>query len=412
MKILSAERTKKADEYTIKHEPITSIDLMERASLAFTDKFKRYYPKDIPVVVIAGKGNNGGDGLAIARMLIESNYRVRVYSFGSLQNGSIDFKKNYERLKDICSIIEIKDEKPALSFKPGTVIIDAIFGTGLIRAVEGKYAKLVQSMNDTNLETVSVDVPSGLFCDTLNGPKDVIVKSSKTFTFQLPKLSFLLPENDPYLGEWEVLGIGLSDTFIRQEDSNYFFTQPEDLIFSHRKRKKFEHKGSFGKCLLIGGSYGKMGAVVLASKSCLKSGSGLVTAHVPKCGYDIIQSAVPEVMCSTSSSFEVLNDLPGNLEEYDAIGIGPGLGTTKEVKKIMGQLLENYTKPMVFDADALNVIASNNLLHAIPSESILTPHVKEFDRLFGSSKTSLDRIQKGLSYAREKTVVCVLKGAQ
>ncbi|MEM7548261.1 MAG: NAD(P)H-hydrate dehydratase [Bacteroidota bacterium] len=411
MKILSAEQIREADKYTIEHEPISSVDLMERASLTFAEKFKKCYSVEKPVVVIAGKGNNGGDGLAIARILSESGYKVSIYTFGSDSEGSDDFKENFRRLDNSIPVVRIQEDLSFSDLEPNTILLDAIFGTGLSLSVEGAYSKVIESMNNSSLEIVSVDIPSGLFCDELNKASDIIVRASRTFTFQLPKLTFFLPETENHLGVWEVLDIDLDNDFIQNSKTRYHLNDQKGLKPLYKKRSKYSHKGNFGKCLLIGGSYGKMGAMVLMSRACLKSGAGLITSHIPKCGYEILQSTVPEVMCSTSSSPNMLDDIPKNLNNYDVIGIGPGLGKSDETISVVKQLLRNYSEPIIFDADALNIIAHGNMLNFISPGSILTPHVKEFDRLFGKNVHSFERIKKAHEYSQERKVICVLKGA-
>jgi NAD(P)H-hydrate epimerase len=410
MKILSAKQIRELDAYTIKTEPVSSIDLMERASHAFVEWFAGKFPKEKEVMVFCGPGNNGGDGLAISRILLEVNYRVKTFILSS-EKYSEDFKKNQSRLSKISTIFYIRSKKDIPDIPDDSVVIDAIFGSGLTRPVQGLYADVIQSINASVSVIVSVDIASGLFSDAPNSADDVIVSPHYTLSFQLPKLAFLLPQNEKHTGEWHIADIGLSKDFIKGAKTDNYYVTEEDIRPLVRKRKKFSHKGNYGKCLLIGGSYGMTGAMVLAARASLRTGAGLSFTYVPKGAYEILQSSVPENIVLTDPENSFISEIP-DLANYNAIGIGPGLGRQKETAAALKKLLRQSTTPLVIDADALNIISANrDLIEMIPEGSILTPHPKEFERLAGSSSDDFERLDLLKKFAGKINSTVILKGA-
>jgi len=409
LKILNTSQIKELDDYTIKHEPIASIDLMERACHAFVSWFTRHVEVTKKVGVVCGTGNNGGDGLGIARLLAEWSYPVKVWIVRGMVPESPDFKLNLERLRGKVEILEIITESDRGLFEDIDVLIDAIFGSGLSRPAEGIYAQAIRCINNTKALRFSVDIPSGLMADKPSS--DEIVMAHETITFQLPKLSFLLPETSAFVGDWHVVDIGLSKEFIEKSNTNYFLLEKSDIKKSMRSRSKFDHKGKFGHGLLISGSHGKLGASILSARGAMRSGVGLLTVHVPKCGYEIIQTSLPEAMVSVDESELIFSSVP-ETKNFNAIGIGPGIGQDKQTVKALTKLLETFGKPMVLDADALNILGANReLLHLIPNASILTPHPKEFERLVGTWKSDFERLEKQLEFSVKTKVVVLLKGA-
>lgn len=406
MKILSAKQIREADAHTIKSEPILSIDLMERASSSFCDWFVTKYENSTKVLIIAGSGNNGGDALAIARLLNQKSYYVEVYLASPKKESSPDFLVNLERLPKSISMLDSVEKANEFD-----LIIDGLFGSGLTRAIEGDLGVLIDKINATEKVVVSIDIASGLTCDGIASGNSII-KPTETISFQLPKLSFMLPENDIYVGNWHLVDIGLNNQFIINAFTEYNFQTQEEIASLIKPKNKFAYKGVFGHALIVGGSYGKIGANVLASKACLRSGAGLVTSLLPACGYEIIQSSVPEAMCITSGIRDLEPIELDNLEKYAAIGIGPGLGTSSPALSTMLSLIKLYNKPMVFDADALNLLAENpELLELLPKKSILTPHVGEFNRLVGGYDNSLIRLKKQKEFSKKYKLIMVLKGA-
>ena len=437
MKILNVDQICALDQSTIQHEPIAPLNLMERASLAFVDWFVDRYPNTTRTKIFCGLGNNGGDGMAIARLLMEREYPVEVHVVRYAPRESDDFMHNHRRLKlltDQVNYIEFSRDIPAL--RHNEVVIDAILGSGLSRPAEGIVKLTIEAINRAPATVVAVDIASGLYADKPNDPADVIIEPDQTVTFQLPKLAFVQPKTGRYVGEWHVVDIRLHKRFIDLAPTPYFYTQPHEARLLLHQRDRFSHKGTFGHALLLAGSWGKIGAAVLASRACLRSGVGLLTVQVPRCGYAVLQTAVPEAMCRPDGHQNVLtgtapirdrtavmrhSDRPdhGGSEveslapaDYAAVGIGPGIGKAPETLAMLSQLLPTLKKPIVLDADALNLLAENReLLKNVPPNSILTPHPKEFERLTGPWANDYEKLDLLRAFAQENRVVVVLKGA-
>ncbi|MFN2394406.1 MAG: NAD(P)H-hydrate dehydratase [Bacteroidales bacterium] len=414
MKILNTEQIRETDKYTIENEPISSIDLMERASKTFFDHAKKRIKKNDKINVFCGMGNNGGDGLAIAHMLIISGFNVNVYKIIHSKKSSPDFAINEERLKKIRKVnfIEVSRKEKLPEINNDDIVIDAIFGSGLTRPLEGFPAEVVKHINESKARVISVDLPSGLFGeDNTNNIHENIIRADFTYTFQLPKLAFMLPENNKYTGLWQVLDIGLDQDFINRQNTPWHFLVKEDLLPFYKGREKFDHKGVFGHALIIAGSYGKSGAALLASKAALKSGTGLVTTHIPRNNYIIQQLGLPEGMVSVDEHEKVFSEIK-NLENYTAIAVGPGLGKDPLTQNALKLLIQNSTIPLVLDADAINILAENpTWLSFLPAGSILTPHVGEFERLTEKCNNGWERLEKAREFALRFRCFLVLKGA-
>jgi NAD(P)H-hydrate epimerase len=409
MKILSAAQIREWDQYTIRHEPIASIDLMERAAGKCVDWLQENNLLHKPITIFCGKGNNGGDGLAIARMLVQQNINLlNIYILESGSEGSEDFQTNLERLH--YPIRFIQSEKNFPSFRNNEIIIDALFGSGLNRPLDGVTAKLVEHMNQSGCEIISIDLPSGLPADQAASTA-AVVKADHILSFQSSKFSFLLPANAAFVGKVHILDIGLHSKYYDSVQTNYELIDQELISAIYRPRNRFAHKGDFGHALIVAGSYGKTGAAVLCAKACLRSGAGLTTVHSPRAGYAILQSAVPEAMVSSDPNSYIITKIEEDIAKFNCIGLGPGIGTASETKEFLKQFFTNYKKPVVLDADALNIMAAEkDLLNKIPAGSILTPHPKEFARLFGETKDDLQRMELAQQKAKELNMVIVLKG--
>jgi NAD(P)H-hydrate epimerase len=409
LKILSAEQIKALDEYTIQHEPITSIDLMERACRAFVNWFTVHFDATNKVGIICGTGNNGGDGLGIARMLLEWGYTVKVWIVRGTSYESSDFKINLQRLQQKSEVHEITATADKDVFTGYDILIDALFGYGLSRPVDGIFAQVINCCNKADAIKVAVDIPSGLMADEPSAKG--ILKADYTVSFQLPKLAFLMPESYQYTGEWVVVDIGLNKKIIRESETGHCYITQKAVQKIVKPRAKFSHKGTYGHALLIAGSFGKLGACILASRAVLRTGVGLLTVHVPKCGYEILQSSVPEAMTQADSSATHFTEF-SDVSKYDAVGIGPGLGQEEDSVKAFAKVLEQFQKPFVIDADALNILATHReLMQLIPQNSILTPHPKEFERLVGEWKNDFERLQKQKEFAKTLQCIIILKGA-
>lgn len=410
MKILSASQVKELDAYTIRHEGIASVELMERAANAFVSWFTGIFDPARKIHIFCGPGNNGGDGLAIARILTGQSYgQVNVYTFPS-ERTSEDFTINRQRLGKAAEQRLQESLENIPSIQPGEIVIDAIFGSGLSRPVEGIYAEVIHAVNASTAIVISVDIASGLYSDQA-GSGPAIIEPDVTISFQLPKLSFLLPQNEKFTGEWKLVDIGLNQNFISEANTNHYFITRQDIAGMLKPRKKFSHKGNFGKALVMAGSYGMMGAAVLASKACLRTGVGLCVSYVPECGYEIMQTSLPENMVITDKERIFFTGVP-DLSSYTAIAVGPGIGKAQETAGALKMLLEKTTTPLIIDADALNLLSENKaLLQLIPQGSILTPHPKEFERLAGKAGNDYERLELLRNFSRQIRSVVVLKGA-
>lgn len=411
MKIFSAQQIREWDQYTITHEPIASINLMERAAMACKDWLIREYPDQEQYIIFCGKGNNGGDGLAIARLLLERGCTVFIYILEFGNRGSDDFQQNLSRLhrypQGHIQFIQSAEHIPVLP--PGFVLIDALFGTGLNRAVEGLAAALIQTINQSTDPVIAIDIPSGLFTDTSSHGL-ISIQATYTLSFQCYKLAFLLPENSLSVGQVHILDISLHPQFQEETATHYELLDYAIIQSIYRVRSRFAHKGHFGHALLLAGSTGKMGAAVLAARACLRGGAGLLSCHIPGNGLMILQTAVPEAMAIPDPHPDSVSSVV-NPEKYNAVGIGPGIGLSPESSDCLKSLLDRYTQPVVIDADALNILATDkSLQEKIPAGSILTPHPKEFERLAGVSENDFDRLHKASELAARLKVVIVLKG--
>jgi ADP-dependent NAD(P)H-hydrate dehydratase / NAD(P)H-hydrate epimerase len=412
MKILTADQTRRADAFTIKEEGISSTDLMERAAKAFAGWFENKFTPSDTVTVFCGPGNNGGDGLTVARLLHERKYTVEVYTVGDLAKSSQDFSVNLERLPKEVSQYHINQESdiPELEAKP--CIIDALFGTGLNRPVTDIYAKVIEKLNNSEGCVTSIDIPSGLYTDSQTPEDGAIVKADYTISFELPKLAFFLPQHEEFVGEWHIVPIGLSEQFISGIETDLYFIKADDIKHIIKPRKRFSHKGLYGHALLLCGGFGKMGAAILAARACLRAGIGLLTLQVPSIGYTILQTAVPEAMTLADKNRKHLSQLPDDIRKFNVIGTGPGLGTEKVTKTAIGQLLATSSHPLVIDADAINIISSSEKLKSQlkTNKVIFTPHPKEFERLVGNSQNDYHRLEKLLQFCEEYNCYVILKG--
>ncbi len=411
MKIITATQTRQLDTATIQNEPISSLDLMERASQVFTDWFVDQFPdNDIPVHIFCGPGNNGGDGLVVARLLYYRFYEVSIY-LCEIGPKSEDNVANLIRLPKRSNIdpISISPEDAFPDVPTNAIIIDAIFGSGLNREVTGYWADLIQHLNKNDNKIVSIDIPSGLFADQHTEGQSI--EADYTFIFELPKLAFCFPQNNHRVGDWTFKSIGLDQKTLANLDTCNYFVDADYVKKLLHKRSRFDHKGTYGHALLIVGSYGKVGAAVLATKACLRSGVGLVSVYAPACAYEILQTSTPEAMVISDEDSKIITGIPP-LDNYKSIGIGCGLSTDTAASKTLPQLLQSSPLPLVIDADALNIIAAQkSLLEKIPKGSILTPHPKEFERLFGKTDNDFHRNEVQKKFAKDLGLYIILKGA-
>jgi ADP-dependent NAD(P)H-hydrate dehydratase / NAD(P)H-hydrate epimerase len=415
MKILPVEKIREADAYTIANEPITSVDLMERAATSCYKWLRKRVDSQRRVMIFCGLGNNGGDGLVIARLMAMNHYHVEIYIIRYSEKCSDDFQVNYNRLKEPGSI-EIKDLRDGdvlPTILPEDVVIDAIFGSGLGKPVVDFPARVIRHVNSSKALVVAIDMPSGLYSDEHTDTKaGAIIQADFTLSFQFPKLAFMFAENDSYVGDWKIIDIGLQTGFIQKSEVKNFLLTRKMAATLLKPRTKFAHKGHFGHALLIAGSYGKMGASVLASKACLRSGVGLLHAHTPAKGYHVIQTAVPEAMVTIDPDEDCFT-VPPDLAPFTAIAIGPGIGLSVKTKKALKLLIQNSAVPMLFDADALTILGENKTwIPFVPKTCVFTPHPGEFERLVGKARDDFHRNRLQREFCIKYNVYLVLKGAQ
>ncbi|MFW5793316.1 MAG: NAD(P)H-hydrate dehydratase [Bacteroidota bacterium] len=414
MKILNAEQIRKADSYTIENEPIASIDLMERASKECFLWIKKHIKKDKKIFVFCGMGNNGGDGLAIARMLRSTGYNVFLYKVLHKDEASEDFIINEKRLKKIkgFKIYDINNIDDFPETNKDDIIIDALLGSGLNSPLRGLLADVVRQINLTEGKIISIDFPSGLFCeDNSSNKADLVVHATHTLSFQVPKLSFFFAENEKFTGLWHILDIGLNQEFINEQETAFYYTLPQMIKPIYRPRKVFSHKGDYGHALLLAGSKGKSGAAVLSAKAAVKSGVGLMSISLPGSCYLPVQVNVPEAMCIADNDENIIQELV-DISKFSVVGAGPGIGVGKQTQNVIKLLIQNSSAPLVLDADAINILSENpTWLSFLPKSSILTPHPGEMDRLAGKSASAFERLDKAREYAFKYGIYIVLKGA-
>ena len=414
MKILSSSQLKELDKYTIEQEPISSIDLMERASHALSEAIIKRWDASYPIIVFAGPGNNGGDALAVARILSQKQYHIEAYLFNTKGKLSDECQTNLSRLKTCGSIyfteISTQFTPPPLTEKH--LVIDGLFGTGLNKPLNGGFASLVRYINASKATVVSIDIPSGLMGeDNTYNIRPHIIQSDVTLSIQLPKLSFFFPENEDIVGEWELLDIGLNQSFIDASTTSYSIIEEAEIRSYLKPRKRFSHKGTFGHGLLIAGSYGMAGASILSAKACLRSGIGLLTIHVPIHNHDLLQTTVPEAIVQTDIH-ERYFAAPVDLSKYKALAIGPGLGQEEDTALAMMEQIQGSNIPVIIDADAINILSSHrNWLSRLPKRCILTPHLGELERLVGKCMDTYERLTKVKELAAYLQSYIIVKGA-
>ncbi|MGJ1434905.1 NAD(P)H-hydrate dehydratase [Sphingobacterium siyangense] len=411
MKILSAQQINRIDSETLKDQKISSLDLMERAATVVFEEIKKLHPRleHSTFFIFCGKGNNGGDGLVLARLLDQQQAQVKVYLM-DVADYSADNLANQKRLPNhMIQKIAVEDQ---IDIPSDAIVLDCLFGYGLKRVLTAEWNGIISSINGCGARIYSVDMPSGLLADKKTAADVPIVKADLVYTFQFPKIALLLPENQWYVKDFKVLDIDLSQRAIEAAETNLFYVD-EPLVRSfYRQRRKFDHKGTFGHTLIIGGSKGKMGAVQLALKAALRAGCGLASAYVPDGGNTILQTAVPEAMVLTDPEQDFISQFPV-IDGHQSVGIGIGMGTAPHTIDALKVFITRVNDtPLVLDADALNILARElNLWAFVPAHSILTPHPKELSRILGAWQDDFEKIEKVKIFARKHQFYVLIKGA-
>jgi ADP-dependent NAD(P)H-hydrate dehydratase / NAD(P)H-hydrate epimerase len=411
MKVFTAAQIRACDSFTILEQNITSLELMERAAFRCYEWIADHYTRDTPILVVCGMGNNGGDGLAITRILLQQGFSARAIILKHTEQFSPDASQNFTLLHHLAAEnVQILNEGMFITGLPENILmVDCLFGTGLNRPLEGWPAEFVKEINELPNEKIAIDIPGGLPADSLPAKDAAVIKAKHTLSFQFYKRSFLHRESEVFTGEVHVLDIGLSKKYITTTHSQYNTTDDGLIKSLYKPRNQFGHKGTYGKVMMIGGSYGKIGAIALSTKAALRAGAGLVFTQAPECGYYVLQSTQPEAMFIKAGK-DYVENISIDIEDA-TIGIGPGLGLQPETKKAFLSFIENYQKPLVIDADALNILSEKeDYLHWLAPETILTPHPKEFERLFGPAKDSMFQVEIGRAKAMKYNIFIVLKG--
>ncbi|OEK08421.1 carbohydrate kinase [Flavivirga aquatica] len=414
MKVFSKEQIYEGDKITAERQQISSTDLMERAGTQiFNWMHMRMQGAQVPIHIFCGIGNNGGDGLVLARHLITHGYNVNTYVINCSDKRSKDFLINYDKIKNVTknwpTLLSCTEDFPEIQSED--IIVDAVFGIGLNRPIDEWVKALFMHFKATKAFTLSIDIPSGLYPDKPIKDEDAVVWAGFTLSFASPKLVFFLPETAKYTVQWEVLDIGLDQEFLFTAVTDVELIGKHEVLPNYIPRDKFSHKGQLGHSLIIGGSYGKIGAVTLASRATLSVGAGLVSAYVPKCGYIPLQTSFPEAMVITDIDEEKITQIKLDITPT-VIGLGMGAGVDKKTIDAFEEFLKDNKVPMVIDADGINILSKNKvLLELLPSQTILTPHPKELERLIGNWKDDFDKLEKTKAFAKKHDIIIVIKGA-
>lgn len=414
MKIFSKEQIYEGDRLTAQKQNITSTELMERAGVQiFNWLHVRMQGAQVPIHVFCGIGNNGGDGLVVARHLITHGYNVKTYIVNCSDKRSKDFLINYDRIKETTKewpeMLKCKADFPQID--KDDIILDAIFGIGLNRPVDEWVSQLFMHFRASQAYTLSVDIPSGAYTDKVVDNENHVVRANHTLSFQSPKLIFFLPDTAQYSLQWEVLDIGIDREFLFNTETEAILIGKHEVLPMYQPREKFSNKGSHGHALIIGGSYGKIGATLLASRAVLASGAGLVSTFVPKCGYTILQTALPEAMVITDNDDKIITEINFDFEPK-VVGLGVGMGTDPKSLIALEKFLKGNKTSLVVDADGLNLLSQKKaLLKLLPEQSVLTPHPKELERLIGKWNDDFDKLKKVKAFSAKYKVIVVIKGA-
>jgi len=414
MKLFRTAEIKEIEKLTIERQGIDSIQLMQRAAYRIAQELMDRWDTTTPFVLFAGPGNNGGDTLAVAQILTEQGYSTKCYLICPSRTLSPEctHMREIHANEDRAELYEVINSFTPPVLTSRTVIVDGMFGTGLNKPLEGGFAGIVKYINNSSSYVVSIDIPSGLFGEnnSQNNP-EAIIKADLTLTFNAPRLSFLFRDNEQYIGKWKVLDLELDEEAVSETVSPHQIVEHHQIASVIKSRSTFAHKGDFGHGLLIAGSVGMMGAAQLAAGAALRCGMGLLTLHATRSANIIIQSTLPEAIFSPDNSLLSFSKVP-SLDGYSAIAIGPGLGSSDECVSAFSTFMNRRNPNTILDADALNIIAKDKrLANNITPGSILTPHPKEFDRMFGESASDFDRLEKAKKLANQLRVIIILKGA-
>lgn len=428
MLVVTSQKMREIDARTISEFGIPGVVLMENAGRGATEKILAYFPDVVgdDVLVVCGPGNNGGDGFVVARHLANYNCNVRCCLLSDPSKLSDDARINFNVVKNMgIEVFSLTDEKDFPTFLDmlygAYLVVDAIFGTGLKKEVSGIYLKVIEAINKSGVNVVSLDIPSGLDADTGN-PLGIAVKADLTITFALPKVGLLIFPGADYVGELDIVDIGTPQRVYEEANIDTFLIERWQIVDLFPPRYKDSHKGDYGHVFVIAGSTGFTGAATMTCEASARVGAGLVTLGIPKSLNPILENKLLEVMTlplaeteSGSLAHEAFSAIEKACERKTAIAIGPGLGLEPSTQKLVRDIIKKIELPMVVDADGLNALASNTeILLERKMPTILTPHPGEMARLIGSDtkKVKSDRIKVAKEFAKKYGCYLVLKGAR
>ena len=413
MKIFDVAQLREADKITVEKQGITSSDLMERAATLVFREINRRLDKNSVIKIFCGTGNNGGDGLVVARLLRQEGFTVKVFIVNYSTKRSKDFLVNYDRIKENSNSwpVQIKEEDDFPELSSRDFVVDAIFGIGLNRPPDEWVGKLITHINQSGAFILAMDMPSGLYADKIPDKEEPVIKANFTLSFQAPKLVFFLPQAAEFVGDMQVIDIGLDREFLSNAPAVAHLIGKQESVGLYKTRKMNSHKGDYGHSLIVGGSYGKIGSISLTATAALRTGAGLVTIFAPKCGYEILQITLPEAMVITDEAEKELKNIDFDLDP-DVICFGMGSGTSEETAASFKTLLQKTKNSMVIDADGLNLLSKNpEFVDYIPERSVLTPHPKELERLIGEWKDDFEKLEKVKKFSIEHDLIMVIKGS-
>ncbi len=413
MKIFNSSLIRELENATCEAQNIDSIELMERAANAVTcEIISRFLPSQ-RIVIIAGPGNNGGDALAVARMLFEQGYRkveVFLFNVGPELSHDCDLERTNLLSVDGIDFTEVKTQFRPPYLGPNDVVVDGLFGSGLNKPLARGFVSVARLINESGAYVISIDIPSGLFGEwNDNAIRRDMVHANLTLAFQFPRLSFFFKENAPVVGDWKLLDIDLDETKMKILP-DFLLVEARTVRPLLRERMKFTGKRDYGSALLFAGSIGMFGAGIMCARAIMRSGAGLCTVHSANMALPILQTAVPEAMFEPDINPHFISDMKIH-HDHQVVAVGPGLGTHEITANALEELLKTVKSPLILDADALNIISSKHeLLELLPPKTIITPHAGEFDRLFGEQKSSESRLRTAIEMAKRYNIIIVLKG--
>lgn len=413
MKIFSSKNIKDLDKATCESQCIDSLTLMERAANAVAKEIIERFLPSRNIIAMAGPGNNGGDTLAVCRILADQGFsNIDVFLFNVKGTLSADCEEQRNRLSEVKGI---KLTEINTSFNPphlteNDVIIDGLFGSGLREPLSGGFASVARLINESGAYVISIDIPSGLAGEwNADFKYRDMVHANLTLTFQFPKLSFLFGENADIIGECKILDIGIDPKAMKATPTDWLLVESRTVRPQLHPRAPFTGKRDYGSAMIFAGSMGMMGAAVLCGGATLRCGAGLATIHAPRTAMTILQTAIPEVMFEPDRNERIITDMSLH-HSHQAVAVGPGIGTGEATINALESLLKTCKSPLVLDADALNCIVKRPaLLSMLPPHTVITPHIGEFDRLFGEQSNSEQRLKKAIEASRHYNIVIVLK---